>query len=320
VIVENDANALAVLAIHQVHYAEPDLVVVAVFDEGVGGGLVMDGRLRRGGNGRAMEIGHLIVGYPPGQEEPHGSPPGPAGPGFSTPCTCGHFGHVDTLATPRRIRAMLGGARLDQLGSAGPGDPGFRQAREIFAYAGAALGRALAHVSNTVNPSKIIAYLPAPLAEPQPGTAAAAYLSAVSQEVTPAFAAGTQDDYLTVRPLPAEPEDAALLGARAAAVCVLESFIEHALRLDGCTTTLRRTSSTGEFKAFSPQKLITRHEPELLFDPRTYQGNGPLPLITRRLSCRDGTRRGPGSSALPLITHGAAVGGPGSSESRRLHS
>ena len=69
VIVENDVNALAVLAIHQAHYAEPDLVVIGVFDEGVGGGLIMDGRLRRGGNGRAMEIGHLAVGFPPGQQE-----------------------------------------------------------------------------------------------------------------------------------------------------------------------------------------------------------------------------------------------------------
>ena len=68
VIVENDVNALAVLTIHQIHYADPDLVVVGVYDEGVGGGLVMDGRLRRGGNGRAMEIGHLTVGFPPGED------------------------------------------------------------------------------------------------------------------------------------------------------------------------------------------------------------------------------------------------------------
>jgi hypothetical protein len=46
----------------------------------------------------------------------------------------------------------------------------------------------------------------------------------------------------------AEPEELALLGARAAAACVLESFIEHALRLDGCTTTLRRPGTgTGSF-------------------------------------------------------------------------
>jgi predicted NBD/HSP70 family sugar kinase len=246
VVVENDVNALAVLAIHQIRYAEPDLVVVGVFDEGVGGGLVMDGRLRRGSNGRAMEIGHLTVGFPPGQEGPPSTrESGTEGtsavlPGFSARCSCGQFGHVDTLATPCRIRGMLGGADLDQLGEIGPQDPGFQRARDVFTRGGAALGRALAYVSNTVNPSRIIAYLPGVLAEPQPDTVAASYLSAARQEVDRAFAAGNRPDYLTVRGFPAEPGDAELLGARAAAVCVLESFIEHALRLDGCTPALRR--------------------------------------------------------------------------------
>ena len=248
VIVENDVNALAVLAIHQAHYVEPDLVVVGVFDEGVGGGLVMDGRLRRGGNGRAMEIGHLAVGFAPGQQEQ----PGPQEPGrgartaglpdFYTRCWCGHFGHVDTLAPPSRIRGMLGDVPLEQLGEIDSRDPRFEEVQSVFACSGAALGRALAHVSNTVNPSRIIAYLPSPLAEPKPDTAAAAYCGAVHQEVASAFAAGDKDEYLKIRPLPANPEGLALLGARAAAVCVLESFIEHALRLDGCTTTLRRPS------------------------------------------------------------------------------
>ena len=246
VVVENDANALAVLAIHQIHYAEPDLVAVGVFDEGIGGGLVMDGRLRRGSNGRAMEIGHLTVGHPPGEEGPPGIRESGAEAtsarltGFSARCSCGQFAHVDTLATPSRIRGMLGGVSLDQLGRTGPQDPRFTQAHDVFTRGGAALGRALAHVSNTVNPSRIIAYLPGVLAEPEPGTVAAVYLSAVRHEVSRAFAAGNQPGYLTVRAFPAEPAEAELLGARAAAVCVLESFIEHALRLDGCTTTLRR--------------------------------------------------------------------------------
>jgi predicted NBD/HSP70 family sugar kinase len=259
VIVENDVNALAVLAIHQAHYAEPDLVVAGVFDEGIGGGLVMDGRLRRGGNGRAMEIGHLTVGFPPGQPE---QPPTPHEPGrgaltaglpdFYTRCWCGHFGHVDTLATPRRIQGMLGDIPLDQLGQIDPRDPRFANARDIFARSGAALGRALAHVSNTVNPSSIILYLPGPLAEPKPGTAAAAYYGAVRQEVASAFAGGGEGDYLKTEPLPMNPEDLGQLGAKAAAICVLEAFIEHALRLDGCPTTLRRPSTnTGSFKAVS---------------------------------------------------------------------
>ena len=201
-----------------------------------------------------MEIGHLAVGFPPGQQEqPDPHEPGrgalTAGlPDFYTRCWCGHFGHVDTLAPPRRIQGMLGDLPLDQLGDIGPRDPRFDEAQYVFARSGAALGRALAHVSNTVNPSRIITYLPAALAAPKPDTAAAAYVSALHQEVTSAFAAGDVGGYLEILPLPAMPEDLALLGARAAAVCVLESFIEHALRLDGCTTTLRRPSTnTGGF-------------------------------------------------------------------------
>ena len=262
VIVENDVNALAVLAIHEVHYVESDLVVVGVFDEGIGGGLVMDGRVRRGGNGRAMEIGHLTVGLPPGEESASGGgqqdqPAGHSGPaaGFTAPCPCGHLGHVDALATPSRIRAELAIPALEQAGQLDAHDPAFPRAHKVFARSGAAMGRALAHVSNTVNPNRLIVYMPAALAQPEAHTAAAAYLAAVEREAESAFAASGQPGYLTVRPLPAKPEDAALLGARAAAICVLESFIEHALRLDGCPTTLRRPGTgtgtgtgTGEFK------------------------------------------------------------------------
>ena len=245
VIAENDVNALAVLAIHQIHYAVPDLVVVGVFDEGVGGGLVMDGRLRRGGNGRAMEIGHLTVGFPIG-EDPYSSA---TGTGFKAHCTCGQLGHVDTLAPPRRIVEEFGGGTLEQISQINAHDPEFQRAQEVFKRGGAALGRALMHVSNTVNPSRIIMYLPAVLAEPKPDTAATAYLSAVRQELTRAFAASDQPDYLRIRAFPANPQDVALLGAQAAAVCVLESFIEHALRLDGCKTGSRRNTTSSQVPA-----------------------------------------------------------------------
>jgi len=253
VVVENDVNALAVLAIHEIHYTDPDLVVVGVFDEGVGGGLVMDGRLRRGGNGRAMEIGHLAVGIPPGQDPPPQNPPDPeaeaaqppaADAGFSAPCFCGRVGHVDALAAPSRIQGELGDGTLDQISEIDTLDPRFKRASAVFTRGGAALGRALAHVSNTVNPSRVIMYLPTPLAEPKPGTAAAAYLTAVKAEATRAFAASDQPEYLAIRAFPAKREDAAMLGAKAAALCVLESFIEHALRLDGCKAGLRRTTGS----------------------------------------------------------------------------
>jgi predicted NBD/HSP70 family sugar kinase len=254
VIVENDVNALAVLAIHEVHYAEPDLVAVGVFDEGVGGGLVMDARLRRGDNGRAMEIGHLAVGYPPG-EDPEQNPdwleaeagttsPSSTDTGFRAQCSCGQLGHVDTLATPSRIVQEFGSGTLEQISSIDALDTEFKRAHEVFRRSGAALGRAVAHVSNTVNPGSVIMYLPPCLveAERRPDTAGAAYLTAMRAETIRAFAAREGLDYLKVRAFPSDPQDVALLGARAAAVCVLESFIEHALRLDGCKPAPRRGS------------------------------------------------------------------------------
>jgi predicted NBD/HSP70 family sugar kinase len=257
-IAENDVNALAVLAIHQIHYTDPDLVVVGVFDEGVGGGLVMDGRLRRGGNGRAMEIGHLAVGFPPGRDPESQDLDEPetgtaysssTGTGFKARCSCGQLGHVDTLAPPRRIVEEFDGGALEQISKINALDPEFQRAQDVFKRGGAALGRALAHVSNTVNPSRVIMYLPAALAEPKPDTAAAAYLSAVRTEITHAFAASDQPDYLKIQAFPASPQAAALLGAQAAAVCVLESFIEHALRVDGCKPGARRSTTSSQAPA-----------------------------------------------------------------------
>lgn len=252
VIVENDVNALAVLAIHEIHYTDPDLVVVGVFDEGVGGGLVMDGRLRRGNNGRAMEIGHLAVAFPPGHDlgqnldgvEAETARPSATDTVYRARCTCGQLGHVDTLATPGRIVEAFGGGILEQISEIDALDVEFKRARETFKRSGAALGRALAHVSNTVNPNRIIMYLSPSLvaAEHQPDTAGAAYLAAVRAETAGAFAASDEPDYLRIRAFPPDPEAVALLGARAAAVCVLESFIEHALRLDGCRPASRRGS------------------------------------------------------------------------------
>lgn len=253
VIVENDVNALTVLAIHQVHYTDPDLVVVGVFDEGVGGGLVMDGRLRRGANGRAMEIGHLAVGFPPGLDPEQNldvlaagtAYPSSTDTGFRTRCSCGQLGHVDTLATPSRIVEAFGCGTLEQISGIDARDMEFKRAQDVFNRAGAALGRALAHVSNTVNPSWIVMYLPRCLAdaEHKPDTAGSAYLTAVRTETSRAFAARDEPDYLRIRAFPPDLQDVALLGARAAAVCVLESFIEHALRLDGCKLGPRRSSS-----------------------------------------------------------------------------
>jgi hypothetical protein len=135
---------------------------------------------------------------------------------------------------------MLGGVSLDQLGRTGPQDPRFTQAHDVFARGGAVPGPALAHVSNTVNPSRIIACLPDVLAEAEPDTVAAAYLSAMRHEAGRAFAAGNQPGYLTVRAFSAEPAEAELPRSQSHTRMRARKLHEHALRLDGCTTTLRR--------------------------------------------------------------------------------
>jgi glucokinase len=81
VLVENDAN-LAVLAEHRLGSARSYRhVVMVTLGTGIGGGLVVDGRVEVGGHGFAGEIGHMVVD--------------PAGP----PCPCGRRGCWERFAS-----------------------------------------------------------------------------------------------------------------------------------------------------------------------------------------------------------------------------
>lgn len=61
VITENDANAFAIGASHRDREAHSGVTLYLVMESGVGGGIVADGALFRGGRGLAGEIGHLRV-------------------------------------------------------------------------------------------------------------------------------------------------------------------------------------------------------------------------------------------------------------------
>ena len=62
VYVENDASCAALAeAFHEGHMAVPHLVMFTI-GTGVGGGLVLNGRLYRGATGAASEVGHTIIG------------------------------------------------------------------------------------------------------------------------------------------------------------------------------------------------------------------------------------------------------------------
>jgi len=260
-VVENDVNAHAVSEIwkkdtsvkdpyrHQLRFPQPHFAVVAVFDEGVGGALVIDGKLDRGGHGMAGEIGHVTVDYSRTYRTRNNNrgKRGRGLKGFGDPCACMEgpraaidggrrgYGHVDAIATPARITGELGlpSSRF-QRAAEQPGttpDGSLTREGEAFRTAGQALGRGIAALLNITNPANLLLLLPPELARPAAHTAAAEYQSAVEKALdedcfsTAAMDARAGRDSLLVEPV--DPEDA-FQGARAAATCVLDSFISYA--------------------------------------------------------------------------------------------
>jgi predicted NBD/HSP70 family sugar kinase len=210
VVVENDVTTLAIQAFYQGRFKYLDAAMVEVFDEGVGGALIIDGRIYRGGSGMAMEPGHLTVEYgtnlaptqlpiPPRSATADSDQPR----GFADPCSCHpyKYGHVDTLATPARIRGELqvddieAAAETPALVPDAEHPDSYRLSREgaAFRRAGTALGRGLAQVINIINPSQLLLRLPTALAAATPQTSGAQYLAAVESAVNQAFSTGPRD-------------------------------------------------------------------------------------------------------------------------------
>ncbi|MFJ6520063.1 ROK family protein [Streptomyces filamentosus] len=141
----NDVN-LAALAEHR-HGAgrgARDLLCVATGHRGVGGALVLDGRLHTGSSGLALEVGHLTV-------NPEGRP-----------CHCGGRGCLDVETDPLAFLTVAGrepGPEVSLLQQArdllrtAPDDRGVRGAVEELIDR---LGLGLAGLVNILNPDRII--------------------------------------------------------------------------------------------------------------------------------------------------------------------
>ena len=144
--VDNDAN-LFTLAEHRFGAGRLAAHMVGVtLGTGVGGGLILEGRLYRGADGTAGELGHMVI-------DPAGSR-----------CGCGRRGcleaWVGTAAIVRLGRRALGRR------AAGPGltprligdaaRAGHARAREVWADVGRRLGAGLANVVNLLNPQRIV--------------------------------------------------------------------------------------------------------------------------------------------------------------------
>lgn len=252
VIVDNDVNLLAVLESYKPRFPDRDLAVVAVFDDGIGSGLIVNGRVYRGGGGMAGEIGHCLIPIDnnaldaieaatmtPGTHSTRGAArqaddAAPQRlPGFRDPCHCGHPRHLDCV-TPVRILGQLG---EDDLASVArrPAEVEGSLTREgrAFQIAGQALGVGLSVLVNLLNPSRVLLFLPPDLAQGKPGTIAALYRSEVDATLRQhAFSDSSTQTALNIEPLSAEQRR--FFGAKAAAVRVLDSFVQHAKHLCKC--------------------------------------------------------------------------------------
>jgi len=136
-----------------------DFVLIAVLDGGVGGGLVVDGRLRRGATGMAGEAGHIPItsGYPTNTSAPE-----------ERKCRCGHVNCLEAYCSPAAILQEL---QCGSLADAVMLPESHAAAAEAFMSAGRALGTAIAGLANGLNPRAFILHLPLELQAASPRNA-----------------------------------------------------------------------------------------------------------------------------------------------------
>jgi glucokinase len=144
VVVDNDANCAALAEAYEGELiAVQDLVMITV-GTGIGGGLVLGGRLYRGATGAAGELGHTLIGA----DTVDGAPPGVD---FPQP------GSLEALASGHALGALArahGYTSGPELVSAARGGDG--SARGLVATLGERLGIGIANAINTFDPDEVV--------------------------------------------------------------------------------------------------------------------------------------------------------------------
>jgi glucokinase len=143
--VDNDATVAALAEAHDDDMRPiADIMVMFTIGTGVGGGIVIGGRIFRGATGAAPEIGHTIIGA----ALDHGAP---AANGFPHPASLEHHAAgraLDRLGLERGIgdgHAVVKAARA--------GDP---TALEAMRIVGESLGVGIANAINTFDPDLVV--------------------------------------------------------------------------------------------------------------------------------------------------------------------
>ncbi len=157
VVVDNDAN-MAALAEHRLGAAKgSDHAVLIALGTGIGGGLILDGRLYRGARGFGAELGHMVVDHD----------------GEQCPGKCPGWGCLETLASGRAIgrlgRQVAAGTPTTTLGRrlvSGAEIPGGlvtelahdgdEQALSVLTEVGRRLGAGLCGLVNVFDPEVVV--------------------------------------------------------------------------------------------------------------------------------------------------------------------
>ncbi|MGN6168477.1 MAG: ROK family protein, partial [Solirubrobacteraceae bacterium] len=162
VFVDNDGTAAALAEAHDegLNLVTRDLVMITV-GTGVGGGVVIGGRIYRGATGGAGEFGHTIVGLDLSESVP--SPPKHfPQPGSLEFVASGHtLDRLAQQAAERHSKSMLGQLRThdkqvlgpDAVSAAREGDPVAGRIVEIW---GQRLGIGIANAINTFDPEEVV--------------------------------------------------------------------------------------------------------------------------------------------------------------------
>lgn len=147
VAIANDANCFALSEARDGAGAGAGVVFGVILGTGVGGGLVVHGRVLDGANGIAGEWGHNPLPWPADDERP--------GP----PCYCGRRGCIETFLSGPGLAAdhrRACGVQRDAQAIVAAAEAGDAAALATIARYEDRLARALAHVVNVVDPDVIV--------------------------------------------------------------------------------------------------------------------------------------------------------------------
>jgi predicted NBD/HSP70 family sugar kinase len=144
VLVDNDVNIMA-LGEHWSHWREVEHLLFVKVGTGIGCGIVVDGRIHRGADGAAGDLGHVRIPVDEDHED--------------VICSCGNVNCLEALAG--------GGAMARRLSAEGVGVPnsralveltraGLPAAVQLVRHSGRLIGEVLAAAVNFYNPSVIV--------------------------------------------------------------------------------------------------------------------------------------------------------------------